>query len=60
RGLAEAMARYETVLVPEMNTGQLSILLQGKLGLKVKSLTKIKGLPFTTTEIQDAIDALLG
>ncbi|HGY90044.1 MAG TPA: 2-oxoacid:acceptor oxidoreductase subunit alpha [Planctomycetes bacterium] len=54
------LKRHEIVLIPEMNTGQLSLIIQGKFVKKVESLTKIKGQPFTTTEILDRIEALLG
>lgn len=58
--LVEICSRFETILVPEMNTGQLSIVLKGKLGIDVESFPKIQGRPFTTTEITQKIQELLG
>ena len=46
RNLADVLSRYERVLVPEINMGQLALLLQGRFLKKIDSLPKIKGLPF--------------
>ncbi|MEE9395059.1 MAG: 2-oxoacid:acceptor oxidoreductase subunit alpha [Planctomycetota bacterium] len=58
-GMKDALERFDHVLVPEMNTGQLAFLLQGKLGIEIKSMTKVQGLPFKTEEILDAVQQLL-
>jgi 2-oxoglutarate ferredoxin oxidoreductase subunit alpha len=54
----EVLRGYRTVLVPEMNMGQLALLLRGKYLVDVQSLTQVRGLPFTTVELADAIAAL--
>jgi 2-oxoglutarate ferredoxin oxidoreductase subunit alpha len=54
----EVLRRYRAVLVPEMNMGQLALLLRGKYLVDVQSLTQVRGLPFTTVELADAIAAL--
>jgi 2-oxoglutarate ferredoxin oxidoreductase subunit alpha len=51
--LGEVLARYETVLVPEMNLGQLALLLRAKYLLDAKSYTNVSGLPFKAEELQD-------
>jgi 2-oxoglutarate/2-oxoacid ferredoxin oxidoreductase subunit alpha len=51
--LGELLERYETVLVPEMNLGQLSLLLRGKYLVDIKSYTNVTGLPFKAEELQD-------
>ncbi|OZM80446.1 2-oxoacid:acceptor oxidoreductase subunit alpha [Pseudonocardia sp. MH-G8] len=51
--LGEVLARYRTVLVPEMNLGQLSLLLRARYLVDVKSYTKVSGLPFKAEELQD-------
>jgi 2-oxoglutarate ferredoxin oxidoreductase subunit alpha len=53
----EVLRRYRTVLVPEMNTGQLALLLRGTYLVDVQSVTQVRGLPFTTVELADAIAA---
>ena len=59
--LGEVLDRYETVLVPEMNLGQLSLLLRGRYLVDAKSYTKVSGLPFKAEELQDLfLDYLSG
>jgi len=55
KNVKEVLARYDEVLVPEMNTGQLAFLLQGKFLQPVIPLNKIQGQPFKEAEILDAI-----
>jgi 2-oxoglutarate ferredoxin oxidoreductase subunit alpha len=57
--LAELLAGYNHVLVPELNTGQLAKLLQAETCIPVRSLGKVAGRPFTTGEIEHAALALL-
>jgi 2-oxoglutarate ferredoxin oxidoreductase subunit alpha len=57
--LGEVLARYERVLVPEMNLGQLAFLLQGRYLKEVISMTKVQGRPFTRQEIFDRIVQLM-
>jgi 2-oxoglutarate ferredoxin oxidoreductase subunit alpha len=51
--LGEVLARYRTVVVPEMNLGQLAMVLRGRYLVDVKSYTKVSGLPFKAEELQD-------
>ena len=53
--LSEILSRFERVIVPEMNDGQLAFVLRGRLGAEVESLSKVKGKPFKINEIQEAI-----
>lgn len=53
--LGQILARYPKVMVPEMNMGQLAHELRAKYLVDVKSVTKVKGLPFTAKELEDAI-----
>ena len=53
--LGEVLARYPKVLVPEMNLGQLSKLVRAEFLVDAKSLTKVQGLPFSATEIENRI-----
>jgi 2-oxoglutarate ferredoxin oxidoreductase subunit alpha len=54
----DVLRRYDRVLVPEMNMGQLAMLLRAKYLVDVHSFTQVRGLPFTTVELADAIVAL--
>jgi 2-oxoglutarate ferredoxin oxidoreductase subunit alpha len=56
--LGEALARFECVLVPELNLGQLARLLRAEYLLPVESLTKVTGQPFRVGEIRERIEAI--
>jgi 2-oxoglutarate/2-oxoacid ferredoxin oxidoreductase subunit alpha len=59
--LGEILGRYRTVLVPEMNLGQLVMLLRARYLVDAKSYTKVSGLPFQAEELQDLfLDHLSG
>jgi len=47
------LSRYRTVVVPEMNLGQLASVLRARYLVDVKSYTKVAGLPFKAEELQD-------
>ena len=54
-GLAEALARYDRVLVPELNNGQLVHVLRDRFLVDAVSLAKVQGLPFQAREVRAAI-----
>lgn len=54
--LGEVLLAHEHVLVPEMNLGQLALLLRGRYLVDVISCNQVRGLPFTSTEIVEAIE----
>ena len=58
--LGDVLARFERVLLPEMNTGQLALLLRARFLIDIVSLCKIQGKPFNRIEILDKITELLG
>ncbi|MFP5069387.1 2-oxoacid:acceptor oxidoreductase subunit alpha [Pseudonocardia nantongensis] len=59
--LGEVLGSYRTVLCPEMNLGQLAMLLRARHLVDVKSYTKVAGLPFGAEELQDVfLDYLTG
>jgi 2-oxoglutarate/2-oxoacid ferredoxin oxidoreductase subunit alpha len=57
--LGDVLARFETVLVPEMNLGQLALLLRGRFLKDVVSMTKVQGRPFFRSEIENRLLELL-
>lgn len=59
KNLGALLARFEQVLVPEMNAGQLSSLLRDKLCIAPVSYSKVTGQPFRIAELVDKIQALL-
>jgi 2-oxoglutarate ferredoxin oxidoreductase subunit alpha len=62
--LGDILARYDRVVCPEMNLGQLSLLLRAKYLVDVQSHTQVRGLPFRAAELaavfQQAIDSTGG
>lgn len=59
KGLGEALCRYEKVLVPEGNLGQLSMILRAQYLVDARTLSKVQGVPFRAGEIEEAIVALV-
>jgi 2-oxoglutarate ferredoxin oxidoreductase subunit alpha len=55
RNLGDVLARFERVLVPEINLGQLAFLLRGRYLTPVIQLNRVRGLPFAASEILDKI-----
>ena len=53
--LGEVLGRYRRVLVPEVNLGQLSVLLRAEFLVDAQSLNKMQGVPFRAAEIETAI-----
>jgi 2-oxoglutarate ferredoxin oxidoreductase subunit alpha len=51
----EVLRRYRRVIVPEMNSGQLALLLRAKYLVDVQSYNRVRGLPFTTVELADVL-----
>ena len=58
KNLGELLARFDTILVPEMNTGQLASLLRDKLEISPVSFPKVTGQPFTIAELVEKIVSL--
>ena len=58
--LGEILHRYERVLVPEMNLGQLAMLLRARYLVDVVSYNRVRGLPFTAGELVAAITEIAG
>nr|WP_244908036.1 2-oxoacid:acceptor oxidoreductase subunit alpha [Haloactinopolyspora alba] len=51
----EVLRSYDRVLVPEMNLGQLALLLRGRYLVDVVSYNRVRGLPFKAEELADVI-----
>jgi len=58
--LGELLSRFEKILVPELNLGQLSRLLRAEFLVPAESLTKVFGQPFKVEEIRSRIEAMAG
>ena len=59
KDLGEILKRYDKVLVPEMNLGQLSLLLRGKYLVDAVGYNQVRGLPLKAAELAEAIGDLV-
>ncbi|MFE9365011.1 2-oxoacid:acceptor oxidoreductase subunit alpha [Streptomyces sp. NPDC006978] len=61
RNLGEVLRRYDKVVVPEMNLGQLALLLRAEYLVDARSHNQVNGMPFKAeqlaTALKEAIDA---
>jgi 2-oxoglutarate ferredoxin oxidoreductase subunit alpha len=57
--LGAVLARYKRVLVPELNHGQLALLLRARYLVDVQSMGKLQGQPFKVGEIEACIMEVL-
>ena len=55
------LRRYPKVLIPEINEGQLALLLRAKFLVDARSFSRVQGRPIWADELDDAIaEALRG
>jgi 2-oxoglutarate ferredoxin oxidoreductase subunit alpha len=59
KNLGEVIGRFKKVLIPELNTGQLRLLIRGKFAVDAKGFNKVQGKPFLIEELAEAIDLML-
>ena len=57
--LGEVMGSYDQVLIPEMNLGQLRMLIRARYLVDAVGYNKVRGLPFKAEELADTIIGLL-
>ncbi len=60
KNLGDVLAGFDRVLVPEMNMGQLAMLLRAQYAADVISCPKVQGQPFKIREIRSKIEELWG
>jgi len=54
--LGDIVKRFDKVLIPELNRGQLARIVRAEYLVDARSVSKIQGLPFTAREIEDAVE----
>ncbi|MEU3143920.1 MULTISPECIES: 2-oxoacid:acceptor oxidoreductase subunit alpha [unclassified Streptomyces] len=55
RNLGEVLRRYEKVVVPEMNLGQLATLIRAKYLVDAHSYNQVNGMPFKAEQLAGAL-----
>jgi len=53
--LGQVLAAHERVLIPELNSGQLAMLVRAEYLVKTHGLNKLEGRPFSTSEVLERI-----
>jgi len=56
---AEVVRRYEKILVPELNLGQLVKLIRAEFLVDATGFNLVRGIPFRASEVEQAIDAMV-
>jgi len=51
---------FEEILLPEVNSGQLALMLKAELTRPIHQLNKVRGEPFRASEIEEKINEILG
>ena len=59
-GLGDVLARYKKVLIPELNTGQLRMLIRARYLVDAQGYNKVEGRPFNADEMLAQIFEHLG
>ena len=59
KNLGKVISSFEKILIPELNMGQLSMIINAKFNLNVIQLNKVQGKPFLIHEIIEKIQLIL-
>ncbi|NOT02236.1 MAG: 2-oxoacid:acceptor oxidoreductase subunit alpha [Phycisphaerales bacterium] len=59
RNVGEVLKAYKKVLIPELNLGQLAMVIRARFLVDAVSYTKVQGKPFRITDIENKIDEML-
>ncbi|WP_369938659.1 2-oxoacid:acceptor oxidoreductase subunit alpha [Plantactinospora sp. BB1] len=57
--LGEVLARYERVVIPEMNLGQLAHVIRARYLVDAIGYNQVRGLPFTATELETMLEEVV-
>jgi 2-oxoglutarate/2-oxoacid ferredoxin oxidoreductase subunit alpha len=57
--LGAILARYDKVVIPEMNLGQLAMLIRAKYLVDAISVTQVRGLPFKADELAEMLQGVI-
>jgi 2-oxoglutarate ferredoxin oxidoreductase subunit alpha len=59
RNLGDVLKRYDKVVVPEMNLGQLAQVIRGRYLVDVIGYNQVRGLPFQSTELETMLEEVV-
>jgi len=59
KNLAEILLKFNKVLIPEINLGQLSTIIRSKFLIDTINFNRVSGKPYTTTDIYEKIEQVI-
>ena len=59
KNLAEILLKFNKVLIPEINLGQLSTIIRSKFLIDTVNFNRVSGKPYTTTDIYEKIEQII-
>jgi len=59
KNLAEILLKFNKVLIPEINLGQLSTIIRSKFLIDTINFNRVSGKPYTTTDIYEKIEQII-
>ncbi|MGI9328147.1 MAG: 2-oxoacid:acceptor oxidoreductase subunit alpha [Pseudomonadales bacterium] len=59
KNLAEILTKFDTILIPELNLGQLGSVIRSTFLIDAVGLNKVQGKPFSVAEILSKINSLV-
>jgi 2-oxoglutarate ferredoxin oxidoreductase subunit alpha len=57
--LGDILKRYDKVVIPEMNLGQLAMLIRARYLVDAISVTQVRGLPFKADELAEMLQGVI-
>ena len=58
KNLGDVLSKFDKILIPELNTGQLKMLIQSEFDVDVEGYSKVQGKPFRVSEIIEKIQSI--
>lgn len=59
KNLGDVLKKFKKILIPELNDGQLRLLIRGRFLADARGLNKVQGKPFLVEEVEQAIELML-
>jgi len=59
KNLAEILLKFNKILIPEINLGQLSTIIRSKFLIDTLNFNRVSGKPYTTTDIYEKIEQII-
>ena len=57
--LGEVLRRYDKVVIPELNLGQLANVIRGRYLVDTIGYNQVRGLPFTAAELESMLEEVV-